>query len=410
MPHLRQAQWTAYGSCGLFSASQALLFVMYPILAEKLGLSLSQVVLCFSVGSFLFLWGGPFWALKSDRVGRARILRITQGGCLLSLLALILLLSPWRANPQVNFGILLSSRIFYGLVASGLIPVAQALALDFGASAEKTKAAATYSMFLNMGRFIGPVLGLTIVSASPLYLLAALSAAFLGLMAFSPRLPHAVPEAEVEIKHRRALSHLWPEGRDKRAVVLFALFTTIFLGLLQSSLGAYLKSVYHLTAEGASHQMSRLLILAALTTVAVQFGMRTKLRNPWQGSLPSGVLALSGGCALMLAFERLEVLYVAVLFMSLGIALLTPSYTSLMSYLSGSRQGEGAGALSVAHTLGYAMGGGLSSLGLMVSARFPFWINLAACVALLVLIPRLYASRPQPLNTLEEESHVRSRA
>lgn len=391
MNSLRQNQWIAYLSCGLFSASQALLFVMYPVLAEKIGLSLSQIVGCFTLGSFLFLWGGPYWAMRSDSEGRSKILRFAQTGVLISQCALIVLLSPLKLGTALSFVILLLSRLVYGALGSGVVPVSQALAMEVTAEGQKTKAAATYSMFLNLGRMLGPIIGLVLISISPMFLVVLFSLLFLVLIVLTRKTlrPHILGEA----RSLPRLRDIWPKTAEMQSVVGLGLLTTVFLGILQSSLGAYLQTAYQLSAAESSHFMAKLLITAALTTVAVQFTMRSKLKNPWQGSLPFGALALFFGLILFLSYPHTLVLYAAIIIMSLGIALLTPSYTSAMSYFAGSEQGKASGALSAAHTLGYSIGGGLSALGLLYSSKAPFFIALLVSLGIFATFPAIYRVR-----------------
>lgn len=388
MQTLRQNQWIAYLSCGTFSASQALLFVMYTVLAERMGLSLALVVACFSFGSFLFLWGGPYWALRSDIEGRSSILRLSQAGVLVSLLILMVLLSDLELGPALSFGLLLFSRIIYGVLGSGVVPVSQALALDSTLAGQKLKAASTYSMFLNLGRMIGPVIGLVLISISPFFIAMLFSLLFLILILFNK---HPFPSPKSEGKSQLPkLREIWPKTAEMKSAVGLALLTTIFLGILQSSLGAYLQNQYSLSAAESSHFMAKLLITAALTTVVVQLVMRSKLKNPWQGSLPFGASALLLGLILFLSFSGMLFLYAALIIMALGIALLTPSYTSAMSYFAGIEQGKGSASLSAAHTLGYSIGGGLSALGLLHSSRLPFLFAGAVALALFATLPAIY--------------------
>lgn len=391
MNQLKKAQGIAYASCGLFSASQALLFVMYPVLAESMGLSLARVVACFSIGSFLFLWGGPYWSMRSDHEGRTRILRITQLAVLTSLAALAFLLSPLSLTAGLSFGILLLSRLLYGAVGSGLVPVSQALVLDLSDPTERTRSAATHSLFLNMGRLLGPIVGLLLATIAPLIIVLVFIALFALMMTVS-RLPDTASGRSPGRKPFR-VQEVWPETRELQALFVLAFLTTVFLGILQSSLGAFLQGRFQMSSTSASHLMARLLIAGACTTVLVQFLMRSKLKDPWQGSLPMGALGLLLGMILLLLSPSPLLLYGAVVFMSIGIALLTPSYTSAMSLYSGNEQGKSAGSLSVAHTLGYALGGGMSALGLSLSMQTPFIFALMVSLGIFATLRPVYRGR-----------------
>ncbi|MES2745827.1 MAG: MFS transporter [Bdellovibrionota bacterium] len=404
MERVLKNQWIACLSCGLFSTSQALLFVLYPVLAEKLGLSISEVILCFSVGSFLFLWGAPYWSLRSDREGRNRVLLKTQVGVLISLLALGFLLLPVSTNTQLNFIILLASRILYGTLASGLVPVSQAHILDHASEEQKAKAATTHSLFLNTGRFLGPLLALSLTFITPLQLVSALALAFIVLVAFQARSLSAY-EPQVFTDRKIRLHHIWPESRDKQGIAVLAFLTTVFLGILQSSLGAYLHYAFAFTAVESSQWMAKLLIVGAVSTVLIQLLIRSKLKNPWQGTLPFGAGMLLFGLLVLLLWPTIISLYIAVVFMSFGVATLTPAYMSAMSLLSGREQGKSAGVLSIAHTLGYAVGGGVSAMGLWISERGPFLFAVVVALLIFATLPAIYTGR-KSLSQTRDTQHA----
>ncbi len=340
----------AYLSSGTFSASQALLFVMYPVLAERIGLSLAQIVFCFSAGSFLFLWGGPYWSMRSDSDGRGKILQWGQAGVVITLFVLSLLMSQTLAlGTTASFILLLLSRLLYGAIGSGLVPVAQALML----------------LLLPMFAFM---------------IIMICTKKWISSKASAARKPFR-------------MTHIWPEKKAAQSIFILALLTTVFLGIFQSSLGAFIQDFLQVTAEQASQLMAKLLIAGACATVAVQFLLRSKLSNPWQGSLPLGALSLLLGLAFLLLAPGLTALYGAILFMSIGIALLTPSYTSAMSLHYTEEQGKAAGGLSAAHTLGYALGGVISSLGLTMNSHMPFYFAALVAFAILAILRPVYRGR-----------------
>lgn len=391
MNDIRKEQWIGYASSGVFSACQALLFVMYPVLAQRMNLSLPQVITCFSIGSFLFLWGAPYWSTKSDREGRKSILLVTQAAVLTSLLMLGILLLPIPINKELGFVLLLLSRVIYGAVGSGLVPVSQAMILDRSAPDQRIRSAATHSMFLNLGRLTGPIVGLLIASLAPFTMVLMFSFLFILLIVQTRSISPSM--SQTQTGQSFSVRNLWPKTRDRQAVLVLAFLTTAFLGILQSSLGAYLQGQFHLSPALASQLMARLLIAGACTTVFVQFSMRKKLKDPWQGSLPAGASGLLLGSIVLLMSSTDLMLYGAVLLMSIGIALITPSYTSVLSIRSTGDQGQSAGNLSAAHTLGYAAGGGLSAIGLSLSIQLPFLLAFIISLAIFATLRPVYQNR-----------------
>lgn len=382
----------SYISSATFSATQAALFVMYPILAERLGLSASAVVGCFSVGSFLFLWSSPFWAAQSEGHQRLPVLRAGLYGAIAALLSLIALLSFGSALPPLLCLLLLGlSRIIYGLTTSAIVPVAQALLGSTENTRERVRSLATLSMFLNLGRLFGPLFAIPFLTLSPISLLA------VPLLLFFAVLPLSGKE-KLRVRARSVrefrLRDLWPKDQNQRWIALLALLTTSVVGILQSSLGIYLQESFALTSEEASALMAKLLILAVLTTVLVQFILRSTMRHPWQGSMPLGAFALAVGSLGLFLKQDWIVLYGSVVVLSAGVALLTPSYTAAMSLEAQSEgQGRSAGNLSTAHTLGYALGGLLTSIGLQFAPAAPFAIAILLSFGAIVLMGPLYGGR-----------------
>jgi len=246
-------------------------------------------------------------------------------------------------------------------------------------------------MFLNMGRLLGPIVGLLLATISPLFIVIAFFMAFglMMLVSYSANSPGRPSNGRKTFR----VQDVWPETRELQSLFVLAFLTTVFLGILQSSLGAFLQSRFQMSSESASHLMARLLIAGACTTVLVQFLIRSKLKDPWQGSLPIGALGLLLGSIVLLLSPSVLPLYGAVVLMSIGIALLTPSYTSAMSLCSGNEQGRSAGSLSAAHTLGYSAGGGLSAMGLSLSIYAPFMFALIIALGIFATLRPIYRGR-----------------
>lgn len=381
----------SYIASTTFTANQSALFVLYPVLAERLGLSAATIAGTFACGSFLFLWGSPFWAARSEGEQRLPVLRVGIYGSIAALLSLIVLLAFGSALPAaLCLGVLALSRVVYGLSASAVVPVAQALIGTTADLRERVKSLATLSMFLNLGRLFGPVLVLPLLAYSPLVILIVPLLIFFSLLPLTGKRKLAF---ETSMIRDFRLRDLWPNESNQQWLYILAVLTTAVLGLLQSSLGAYLQETQGLSPDAASKMMAKLLLIAGANTVFVQFLLRNFMRHPWQGSMPLGAWALGfGSLGLFFAPGPLSP-YISIVILSAGIALLTPSYTSAMSLHARQEQGRSAGNLSTAHTLGYAFGGLLSSLALPFSVQMPFALAaLLSCAAIALMWP-IYAGR-----------------
>ena len=115
----------ATANAAFFSGSQILFVPLFPWLAERMQAPLAHVLACFSAGSFLFLWGAPFWARRSDRDGRIPVLLIGSTGLALAF-SLTAFLGLGLVHGHAALALLLFARIVYGLFAAATAPVAQA--------------------------------------------------------------------------------------------------------------------------------------------------------------------------------------------------------------------------------------------------------------------------------------------
>ena len=64
------------------------LYTTIPYIAEETGVVTSNIIAAIGVGSFIFSFMGPFWATKSDRLGRKRVLSFGMFGMALSFMLL----------------------------------------------------------------------------------------------------------------------------------------------------------------------------------------------------------------------------------------------------------------------------------------------------------------------------------
>lgn len=366
-----------------FSALQMILFTLIPVLAEKSGLSLSSVVLSFSVGSFLFLWASPFWASRSDSWGRMKVLTIGMMGLTISTGLLVsLILTPTSLG--TNEALLWGSRLLYGLTASAVVPVAQALQMDLSPKTSALKSMLSNSMSLNLGRALGPLYLLLGGSDQLLRLLEgavvwALLLAFANILFMARTLPQAQHTPE-------------PSWRDwagsfqgvRRLFALALIFTT-FIGILNFSLASILKTAFVLSSTEASVLMAQVLLGSALLAVAVQAVGRWVFKNPWQGSLIIGALSLFVGSVLLGVMVSYNMLWAAIGLLSVGIALIPPSYLSLIAGSSSSQsRGRKTGLAAAANTLGYTFGG-------LVAAMF-FKLDTLEMPTVLLLVVFLMAA------------------
>lgn len=347
-----------------FASTQILLFTLLPILSEKLSVSLSVIIGCFSLGSFLFLWGAPFWSSKSDKIGRDQVMSVGLAGLAVSFFIMVVLVHfSLPLGETITFVVLILSRILYGALASAIVPVAQLKNADLSKQGEHISGMFSHSLALNIGRSIGPLL--LLVGHDHLEtLLLSISAWSFFLLMMNFILSSKQIETHKDIPSSLAKFSQWKNvaGKIWLPLSLTILFTT-YTGILHSSLGNTLQKVLELSAVDASTLMAKVLLMGSVAMVIAQILGKLLLKKKLRLTLLLGFIALVMG-SLALAFTN-EVIQItaAIVMISIGIALIYPSHMALVheNYPKES-MGKNIGLLASGNTIGYALGGGLASL------------------------------------------------
>ena len=337
-----------------FSATQMMAFVLYPYFAEAMQLPLSSIISSFSLGSFLFLWGGPFWSRARERLGSKTVLCVGLLGLLLSQIVLLFLVSKGRDfSSTVTQSILWGSRLLYGMTAAAIVPVAQIIMAEGSAARQRMQALTRQSLSLHLGRLLGPFLvwlGLLFTAMTPLWLCSGfLLVLLLGLL--GARDPKGGGAAVIP------MSWTWRQLSQHGVLLGIALAVTMLVGLVQASLTHSLQTKLLLNASDAARLTLRFLLASSLLSVLIQLLLQLRIKHPWQGTFPLGALSFGVSTWLLARFQTAAELWWALPLFASGVALLSPSYTAALSLQTASKQGAVAGLLAAVHTLGYTAGG-----------------------------------------------------
>lgn len=363
----------------LFSSVQMILYVTIPYISEVSSISISHIAGSISIGSLLFAFTGPFWASMSDRFGRKKILGVGMVG-LGS--AFLLLSSIFALNPHLELttkiALIYLSRIIYGLLASAVVPVSQAWQLDLYPNKDRIKVLTRNSMCLNLGRITGPILvlfkGVNFDELIYVYTAIIISLALYEI--FATRENNSWNKEAHKIKFENYL------GLVKKSMlpILLALIFTSFIGILHSTLGHHLKTVFNIRGDVATIFMAKIVIVISILGFLTQFISQKTLKKKsssggennlrWKLMLFIGSITLIAGAITLNNATTTKDIWVAVCILSLGLSLIPPVYLALISKknttTADNDYGKQVGLASVAHSLGYALGAGLMALVLKV--------------------------------------------
>lgn len=364
-----------------FSAVQILLFTMFPFIAEALNLSLSLVIGVFSLGSFLFLWSGPYWSSKSDYSGRMKILNIGMIGQFISFLLLFLLITYSRhLHEAVTVTLLIISRVIYGTFASAIIPVSQALQLDLSIKEAYLKSMLSNSMSLNLGRMLGPIYVL-VNGDSPIGLMTGVLIWLVFIMVSNFTCKRF--EAKQRLVQKEKMTFDWSLiTKDLKWVFLLALLFTCFIGTLHNTFGLHIKELFELDAPATAILMAKFLLGSSIMAVVSQFVSKRFFNDPWQGPLIIGAFTLFCGAMGFALGTTSTQIWMSMMVVSIGIAMIPPSYLTLSTFFSPSiERGKKFGMINAANTIGYTVGGFFTAITLKLFSH-----NLALIITTSVLV------------------------
>ena len=377
----RRISW-AVSPMGL---GQSALLVFLPILVDHTGLSYSQWAQLFALGMGSYVVGSVVWPLMLPRWGHRLPMLLGLTGYSASMLLFAWILW-WQSHPSLEtdwtYLGFAASRLLYGAFASALLPVTQSWSAELSSaesvSNERLQAFSRISQQLALSRALGPVLAGVLGWLHWLWLPIVLAIWPLILAALLKSTPEPKQAISKPAPLRRLIPPLWLGS--------IALFTTAFASSLQFQLSPALTFITRQTAETVSLMLASLMVVAALLgVVAHHLQMRLPPTNPLTRIL--WIALLLWVCALgLLMSERLWQFIAMTIVMSMGLAWLTPIYSTQLSLRQSRQAGSQhmvAAQLSLAHITGHLTGLAVTALALGVSLHCAYiWLaTLAALIA-----------------------------
>jgi MFS family permease len=132
-----------------------------PAIGRSLGVPDSLIATIFSVSALLWVFAAPYWAKRSDRQGRRRMVLIGSAGFTVSitLVGCVLYagLNGW-IGPIATMLCLITARVIYGTFGAAAPPAAQALIALRTAREERVKALTLLGSAFGLGTILGPAI------------------------------------------------------------------------------------------------------------------------------------------------------------------------------------------------------------------------------------------------------------
>ncbi|RHW19392.1 MFS transporter [Sphingomonas gilva] len=376
------------------AAGNTALQSVLPAIGRSLKVPDSAVAAAFSVSALLWVIAAPYWAKRSDRHGRRRMILIGMGGYIVSVALCAIFLTAgilgWIA-PLAAFLAFIGGRLIYGLFGAAAPPAAQAMVAGRTTREERTRALTLLGSAFGLGTILGPALApffvLPLVGlAGPAYVFAAFGGlVFVALWRMLPRDGHALDDGA----HGAANAYPSIGGQSTGASVTAAtapkvedvpyrdprILPWMLIGLVMGhaqamtgqAIGFLVIDRLGLPLDQAQQAIGIVLMLGAGTALLAQWGLIPLFNLAPRALVLIGLVLAAAGCALTGLATSLYGIAMAFALSALGFGFIRPGFTAGVSLAVGpGAQGSVAGKTTsingAAFVLGPSIGVGLYEL------------------------------------------------
>jgi MFS family permease len=143
----------------VIGAGNTALQSVMPAIGRSLGVPDSVIAMAFSVSALVWVVAAPFWAKRSDRTGRRRMVLTGVAGFSVSVLLCGGFLTAGIHGliaPVATIAAFIGARMIYGLFGAAAPPAAQAILASRTTRAERTKALTLLASAFGLGTILGP--------------------------------------------------------------------------------------------------------------------------------------------------------------------------------------------------------------------------------------------------------------
>jgi DHA1 family multidrug resistance protein-like MFS transporter len=323
---------------------------------QAIVLHVTLLTAVYPLGQLVF---APLWGHWSDRAGRRPLLLMGLAGYVIAQILFGLATSLW---------LLYAARILGGILSSATLPVSAAYVADATSDVERGRGMAWLGTATSLGVVVGPALG-GLLARRDLHVTARyghlmiddfsipfFAAAALGLVTLAAAtrwLPESLAAAAP--RSGRAVPDWRTLVRGLGPLLGLALVAQFALAMFEATFALHAQAILN---YGPS-EMGAVFVVCGLVMAVFQVGASGFLagRIGAMGQIGMG-LALMGTSLAVLMIPRTMLSVLAVVgVLALGMALISPNLSALISTRGGSRRaGTALGAQNVANNLGQASG------------------------------------------------------
>lgn len=366
-----------------------------PFLIESMGASGSTLGLLMATFALMQLIFSPVWGSLSDRIGRKPVLVIGVFGFGITMVLFGLSTQSWM---------LFAARALSGILSSATMPTAMAYIGDSTSEEDRGGGMGVVGAAMGMGMVLGPGLGGTLAGenlAVPFFIAGVLS--FLAMVLIMVFLPELLPKEERQQEGRVQfinLGELWQALKSPIGILLFMAFLLSFgLTAFEAIFGLYALTRF----DYGPQRVGTILMVIGFVSAAVQISLTGPLTKRWGEATVikvSLLLSVVGFPLMLLANSFLTILVTSGFFM-LGVSLLRPAVSSLISRQATVGQGVAMGLNNSFQSMGRIVGPIWAGFIFDLDLRYPY---LSGSVIMLIgLIVSLFTVRQEGVDKSGDE-------
>lgn len=361
--------------------------------SKTVSLHVGLITAAFPLTQFLF---SSYLGSLSDKVGRRPLILAGIAG---------FSVSTFIFSLGGSIALLYISRLMAGIFTAGFVTASAAFIADKTSKKKRGKYMAMLSSVAGLGAVAGPLLGNLFSKinmqfklpfgqfildkfSAPFVISAALTLVVFVLYTFFLQESLNIKENNTQVKQKVKVLLLpnW-KSLSKTFTLLLSLsfISQLALSMFEGTFALHSQRLFLF----GSQQMSLVFIVCGSLMGLLQLGPVAWLieKKGERSLLPFGFLFLSVGIFMLTTSRQMEWILIYVSFISIGMALLTPSLASLITKDSGKEYGTSLGIFSSVNSLGQVAGVVIGGIIMIWSDHLAYWIVavILMVVAYLVL-------------------------
>jgi len=394
------------------AAGNTALQSVMPAIGREIGIADFWVAIAYTWSAVLWVALAPYWAEKSDRHGRKRLILLGLGGFIVSMalcgLALVLGLRGMLGG-AATFLLFAVFRAIYGSLGCATPSATQAYLASRTRRSARVNALSALASSFGLGTIIGPAVAPLFVLPmiglpGPLFAFAIIGVlVFLAVSAWLPddtkgrrsgrgaamsypSMASAVTGASVlAATSPRAAKLKWHDRRI-RPWILAGVASGHAQAAILTCIGFFVIDRLGIAPRGSEEPIAIVMMAGAAAGLAAQWGLIPRLAIGPRALILWGSLVAAAGLAATMIATDLYGLVVGFSLASLGFGLTRPGFTAGASLaVPLDQQGGVAGVITSANGIAFIAAPGLGMALYALDERLPFAVSAALCLALVLV-------------------------